>query len=212
MKKLLILFIIMLGISGCSNLNNTSIDNIINDTLNEKNNLSNQYRQGFSYYLPTNLSSIKSDGSNEVLSNGLEKYYLYVDLVSFYNATDIKYVVNNNAYYSKEFNYNDKNGYIEINVNNDKYLIEIIYNYAKIEVMVDKENINEAIAEALIVLSSTKYNKDVIDTLMSEDTLSYGEEKFTIFNDDVNDSNFLEYVQEYDNYEESEIPDYDLIN
>lgn len=37
-----------------------------------------------------------------------------------------------------------KFGYVEVNLlKNDKYLVEIMYNYAKIEVIVDKSNLNE---------------------------------------------------------------------
>jgi len=118
---------------------------------------------------------------------------------------------NENAYYFKEFNYDNKKGFVEINVNNEKYLIEIMYNYAKIELIVDKDDINEVVANSLVILSSIEFNKDIIENMMGEDILNYSEEKFSIFDNNTKDSNFLEYVQEYDTYK-SEIPDYDLIN
>jgi hypothetical protein len=49
--------------------------------------------------------------------------------------------------------------------------------------------------------------------MIGEDILNYSEEEFTIFDTTVKDSNFLEYVQEYDNYDsDTDVPDYDLIN
>ena len=78
--------------------------------------------------------------------------------------------------------------------------------------IVDKEFINEAVSNSLIVLSSIEYNKSIIDNLIGDNILSYSEEKFTIFDDKTRDSNFLEYVQEFDNYDSNDIPDYDLIN
>jgi hypothetical protein len=91
-----------------------------------------------------------------------------------------------------------------------------MYNYAKIEVIVDKDDINKAVTNSLIVLSTIKYNKDIIKNMMDEDILSFNEETFSIFNTNGKDSNFLEYVQEYGNYEgtddNDEVHDYDLVN
>ena len=64
-----------------------------------------------------------------------------------------------------------------------------------------------------------KWNLDIIVQQIAEyhiiDTWNQNEimeAKFTIFDDKPKDSNFLEYVQEFDNYDSREIPDYDLIN
>ncbi len=211
MKKIIIFIVFLLTLSGCTNLKKADINTIVKNITESKVKVSNEYRTGYKYYLPTNLKSEKALKMNEILSNGREKYYLYVDLVSFYYNNEITHVKNEKAYYSREFSYGNKKGFIDISVNNNKYLIEIMYNYAKIEVIVDKNNINEAVANSLIVLSSIDYNKDIIENMMGEDILNYSEEKFNIFEEaKVKDSNFLEYVQEYDNYK-SEIPDYDLI-
>ncbi len=212
MKKILIFIVFILTLSGCTNLKKADINTIIKDITESKIKLSNEYRTGYKYYLPSNLGVIKSTKMNEIISTGKEKYYLYVDLVGYYYNNNISYEKSSNAYFTKEFTYGDKSGFIEISVKNNKYLIEIIYNYAKIEVIVDKDNINEAVANSLIVLSSIDYNKEIIENMMGEDILNYSEEKFNIFEETkVKDSNFLEYVQEYDTYK-SEIPDYDLIN
>jgi hypothetical protein len=159
------------------------------------------------------MEVVKSTKLNEQLSDGNNNYYMYVDLVSYHNKIDYVFKKNDNSYYNKEFVIDKINGFLNISVKNDKYLIEIIYNYAKIEVMVDKASINDAVTNSIIVLSSIKYNDDIIENMMGEDILNEMEEKFTIFNEATGESNFLEYVQEYDNYNEgTEIPDYDLIN
>ena len=211
MKKIILFIGLLFILTGCKNLNKMNIDTIIKDITESKLKLSNEYRTGYKYYLPSNLNVESSSKMNEVLSTSNEKYYLYGDLIGFYYNKDINYSANSDAYYSKSFTYDNKNGFIEINVKNEKYLIEIMYNYAKIELIVDKNNINEAIANSLIILSSIEFNKDIIENMMGEDILNYTEEKFSIFDTDTKDSNFLEYVQEYDTYK-SEIPDYDLIN
>ena len=142
--------------------------------------------------------------------NGL-KYYMFVDIVSYYHKVENSYKIKDNAYMSKLINYDNKSGYIEINLKNDKYLIEIMYNYAKIEVIVNSNDIASAITNSLIILTSVNYNDDIIDNLLEEDVLNYSEETFNIFETNSNDSNFLKVVEEYDNYNEDEVPDYDLI-
>lgn len=211
MKKLIIFIVLLFILTGCTNLNETNIDTIIKNITESKIKITNEYRTGYKYYLPTNLNVIKSTKMNEIISSHNQKYYLYVDLVGYYYKKEITNENNPNAYYQKDFTYDNKKGFIEINVKNQKYLIEIMYNYAKIELIVDKSNINEAVANSLIILSSIEFNKNIIENMMGEDILNFSEEKFSIFDNNTKDSNFLEYIQEYDTYK-SEIPDYDLIN
>ena len=136
---------------------------------------------------------------------------MFVDIVSYYHKVENTYQIKDKAYYSSLINYNNKSGYVEVNVKNDKYLIEIMYNYAKIEVIVDSKDIASAITNSLIILSSVNYNDDIINNLLEEDVLNYSEETFNIFETNSNDSNFLKVVEEYDNYNKDEVPDYDLI-
>lgn len=212
MKKIILLIICLFIFTGCTNLKNDNLDNIVSEIQKSKIDIQNEYRTGYKYYLPSNMGSIKSTYINEIIKCQNTKYYMYIDLVSYYNKKKSNYVINQNAYYSKDISYDNKPGFIEINSKNEKYLIEIMYNYAKIEVMVDKDMINETIANALIVLSSIKYNDDIIENLMGENILNYSEETFTIFDKTANESDFLEVIQEYDKYNEPTIPDYDLIN
>ena len=151
---------------------------------------------------------------NEVISGDKLVYYLYVDVISYYNKTNRDYHKNNKAYYSDAFSYNDKNGYIEINLQqNGKYLIEIIYNYAKIEVMVDVDNIKKAMLNAISILRNISYNDSIIANLLEKDIFNYSDEDYNIFNTTSNDSNYLNYDNEYKETDESDmIYDTDLIN
>ena len=211
MKKLIILIVCFTLLCGCTKINNDNINNIINSVVSSDNDRANQYRNGYKFYLPNNLSIIKIDDKNNIFKENDIKYYMFVDIVSYYHKVENKYQVNEKAYYSSLINYNNKSGYVEVNVKNDKYLIEIMYNYAKIEVIVNSNDIASAITNSLIILTSVNYNDDIIDNLLEEDVLNYSEETFNIFETNSNDSNFLKVVEEYDNYNEDEVPDYDLI-
>lgn len=211
MKKLIILIVCFTLLCGCTKINNDNINDIINSVVSSDNDRANQYRNGYKFYLPNNFSTIKIDDKNNVFKENDIKYYMFVDIVSYYHKVENKYQVNEKAYYSSLINYNNKSGYVEVNVKNDKYLIEIMYNYAKIEVIVNSNDIASAITNSLIILTSVNYNDDIIDNLLEEDVLNYSEETFNIFETNSNDSNFLKVVEEYDNYNEDEVPDYDLI-
>lgn len=211
MKKLIILIVCFTLLCGCTKINNDNINNIINSVVSSDNDRANQYRNGYKFYLPNNLSTIKIDDKNNVFKENDIKYYMFVDIVSYYHKVENKYQVNEKPYYSSLINYNNKSGYVEVNVKNDKYLIEIMYNYAKIEVIVNSNDIASAITNSLIILTSVNYNDDIIDNLLEEDVLNYSEETFNIFETNSNDSNFLKVVEEYDNYNEDKVPDYDLI-
>ena len=211
MKKIIILILSITLLCGCTKIDNNNIEQIINKIISSKSNNANEYKNGYKFYLPSNLMIDKINERNIVFrENGL-KYYMFVDIVSYYHKVENSYKIKDNAYMSKLINYDNKSGYIEINLKNDKYLIEIMYNYAKIEVIVNSNDIASAITNSLIILTSVNYNDDIIDNLLEEDVLNYSEETFNIFETNSNDSNFLKVVEEYDNYNEDEVPDYDLI-
>ena len=212
MKKIILLTILLISLTGCVNINSTSIENLISTIKRSKLSLTNEYRNGFTYYLPVNMNVLSSDKANEVLTDGNYNYYLYADMISFYNKTSFDYKENKTSYKSLNLKDDKASGYLEINQKNDKYLIEIMYNYAKIEVMVDKDKINEAISNSLIVISSIKFNKDIIENMLGKNVLSFSEEEFNIFETNSSTSNFLEIEKEFDTYEGDDIPDYDLVN
>ena len=212
MKKIILLTILLISLTGCVNINSTSIENLVSTIKQSKLSLTNEYRNGFTYYLPVNMNVLSSDKANEVLTDGNYNYYLYADMISFYNKTSFDYKENKTSYKSLNLKDDKASGYLEINQKNDKYLIEIMYNYAKIEVMVDKDKINEAISNSLIVISSIKFNKDIIENMLGKHVLSFSEEEFNIFETNSNTSNFLEIEKEFGTYEGDDIPDYDLVN
>ena len=138
---------------GCTRVDNTSLDTLLNATLVDSTKLKNVYRAGYTYYVPKGMRVITHESSNEILEQENNIYYMYVDRVSYYKGIKKDYKINTSAYYSRGIEHNDLFGYVEIkNTTNNKYFIEIMYNYAKIEVIVDKEEDRYPVDESLVKL------------------------------------------------------------
>lgn len=211
MKKLFLLVAILFILTGCASVQSSSIEEILNSSMNSLVDVVNVNRKGYSYYLPRGLSIKSSHDYNEIISDQKYLYYLYVDIVSYNSEVTFSYNINDEAYYSASLSNNGEKGYIEINnYENDQYLIEIMYNYAKIEVIVDKYDLPKAISNSLIILSSVKYNSEILETIVGENILTSKEIEFNIFETKKTESNFLE-VEANNIYVEEE-NDPDLIN
>ena len=212
MKKFLVVLIAILVLSGCSNIQSKDYDTLISEVASSKYDIVNTYRTGYKYYAPGNMDISNILDYNETLEDSSHKYYFYVDVVSYYNRVIENYEVNPEAYYSKVINYQDKYGYIEINKwKNGKYLLEIMYNYAKIEVIVEESFLKEAVSNAMVILASVKYNNSVLENIVGENVLTSKEIEFNIFETKKSESNFLK-VSEEDIYEDNDtVKDPDLV-
>lgn len=211
-KSIVILFC-MLFLCGCQNVKNKDVESVI-AKLETNFKKTNTYRTGYKYYLPTGMKVKEYTLYNDVLNSNAGTFYLYVDLISYLNKVELKYEKSDLAYYSTALNLNDKYGYVEINLKeNDQYLIEIMFNYAKIEVMVDYDNINYALSQAVSILKSIEYNDYVIENLLGDNVLSYQEEVYNIFNTTSKDSIYLQAIAEDSaDIEPDKFQDTDLIN
>lgn len=216
MKKLIVLLSIMLFlVSGCSvrSLSTTDISKNIDIILSEESKLYNVYFEGYKYYLPKGINFINKDEYNALFTDRFHnKYYLYVDAISYYHHVENTYKVDKDAYYSKKLDYNKKTGYIEINKVKDKYFVEFVYNYSKVEVYVDRDSLIDAVNNICYVLQSIKFNEKVLESLIGENILNYKEETFNIFDSKSSDESILqfgEYVEEYDNGKDHQLPDED---
>ena len=211
MKKIIIMIGLLVLLTGCTNINKLSYEEIMNN-ISVNSSKRNIYRTGYSYYLPRGMQVADSTLYNEIIEDANNRYYLYVDVVSYDKKIEKEYQVNSNAIYSSKISFEDKFGFVEINLlKNDKYLVEIMYNYAKIEVIVDKSKCKEAMLSIINILKSVEYNDSIIANLMGDDILNFNEEEFNIFNTKGSESN---YITVDDNYKEEEekIFDPDLIN
>lgn len=189
MKKILLLCLLL---TGCSivRIDTSSIDTITDVVLSKNNSLYNQVGKGYKYYVPRGVSYINSNNNNDTLYSNGNYYYLYIDIVSYYKKIEKDYQINKDAYYSKIIDINNKKGYLEINQNNDLYFIEFMYNYAKIEALTTKEKINDIVLNASYILSTIKFNDNVIKIMLDEDFLA-SEEVYDIFNTKKETDDFL---------------------
>ncbi len=199
-KKSIIICLLVFILSGCTivRIDTTSIDNIVNVILSKDNTLYNRVGIGYKYYVPRGVTYIDSSESNDKLySNGVY-YYLYLDEVNYYYKNVLKFKPDKSKYYSKRINNNNNIGYLEITQKKDLYLIEFVYNYAKIEALVPKEEIENTVLNASYILSTIKYNHDVIKLSLDDNFLKNKEDKyeeFTTKKENNNDS-FLSYDED----------------
>lgn len=202
LKQLILTSLVILLLSGCSivYINSESIDDIISDTLSASNNLKTVSLEGYSYFLPQGVNLKRSNLLNSELYYNHEKIYLYVDLVSYYHNVANTYSENNNAYYSKKINIDNKSGYLEITELENTYFIEFMYNYSKMEAHVKKSDLNKTLTVMGHILNSVSFQDSLLDSLVGSGSLNYNEEKFNIFKANGNDnSNFLDVIEQYDN-------------
>ena len=115
MKKIVIIISMLFLITGCTNINKLKYSDIVNNisTSSPKNNI---YRTGYSYYLPRGMQVSDSTMYNEVIEDANSKYYLYVDVVSYEKKIEKDYHINDKAVYSSKISFEDKFGYVEINL------------------------------------------------------------------------------------------------
>ena len=197
MKKIIIVLLIFL-VTGCTavRIDTSSIYTITNVILSKDNNLFNRIGKGYKYYVPRGVNYIDNNDYNDKLYTNGDYYYLYIDTIRYYYNTSFDYKESSDAYYSKSLDINGKKGYLEINEMNGKYLVEFMYNYAKIEALVDYDHINEVVLNSSYILSTIKFNSNVIKLMLDTDYFTNKEEQYDIFTSKTTTNKFLEYKEE----------------
>lgn len=205
-RKYIFLILLMIIITGCTTLNQQGIDELLPTMLNRKNNLYNVVFDGYKYYVPHGMKlENKEEYNATLLDENNQTYYFYVDAISFYNKEKLTYHTSQDAYYSKELFYQNKEGYLEINQigKSDTYFIEYMYNYGKIETYTTKDKINESVIEASTILSSLRFNRTVLETIIGNKVLNYKEETYNVMKPkgNVSTESYLDYEEKYGTYE-----------
>ena len=199
MKKAIIMLLLLVFLTGCTvvRIDTKSIDNIVSVILSKENTLYNTIGQGYKYYIPRGVVYIDSNDFNEKLYCNGDYYYLYLDVIGYYHKKEFTYVENKDLYYSRSLDINGKKGYLEINKIDEKYyLVEFMYNYAKLEALVLEDSINDVVLNASYMLSTVKYNDKVIKLILDEDYFTSKEEQYDIFTSTGSSNSFeLEYEE-----------------
>lgn len=214
MKKIIFIFISILLLAGCTTVDfkNSEVDETIKTIIEKDVDLYNNIFDGYKFYIPRGMKILNKTNNNIKIMSNKDTYYLYVDLVSYYYNVKKTFEPSTTNYLSKELRFNDELGYIDITEINNKYFIEFMYNYAKIEAYVDKDNLNQSVMNMAYILSSIQYNRKVIETLIGENSLDYKEEKYDIFKSERENSTFVEYAEKYYNYDDKKDKDQDILD
>ena len=196
MKKIFLIGLVTLILTGCTivRIDTTSIDNILDVILSKENTLYNRVGRGYKYYVPRGVTYIDSTDSNDKLySNGIY-YYLYLDEINYYYKNALKYKEDDSKYYSRKIDNGKNIGYLEITKQDNLYLINFVYNYARIEALVPEEDINNTVLNCSYILSTIKYNSNIVKLSLEEDFLKNKEETYDEFRPKEKENNsFVNY-------------------
>ena len=218
MKRLIVLLsIVVVLMTGCSvyKLDNTNISKNIKILLSHDSKLHNVNYDGYRYYLPKGVSFVNKDSYNALLKDmNNNRYYMYVDVISYYHKKENDYEISDDSHYSQRLDFNKKTGYVQIDEIDDKYFIQFVYNYVKIEAYVTKRDLTDSITNICYILRSVRFNDSVIESLIGENALDYQEEDFSLFKADSSKESYMEVIKrnesdEYNKYLEDEKIDID---
>jgi len=196
MKKILLPLLIILLLTGCSKIDNDTGEykNIIESILINGNHNVNTASVGYKYYIPIGVNLVYDGNLNKEFKIKNNKVMLYVDIVSYYYKNNLNYEEeNNNQYYFSKFN----DGYISIVENENNYYLKIIYNYAKIEAYVDKNDLIDIISYSTIILNSITYNDNLISNFIEKGETFGNEIAYELKKPDNSESKFSQYLEEY---------------
>ena len=203
MKKYLCLTLLIIFFCGCSitMVKDESFESIIDTVLYKDTDLFNVSFEGYKFYLPRGVSvSLKKQYNLEIKDKN-NYYYLYVDTIAYYYKTKVEHKEDKEIFYSKNLEHNGNFGYIDITKVDGKYFLEIMYNYAKIEAYILEEDLYDSFFNMCYILSTIDYYDSAISYKLSNKDLVTASEEFNIFQSKKDSDNFLEYVEEFDNYD-----------
>ena len=210
MKKLFIIPLILILCTGCLRVDNIENKDVIVDEIVSKKKTPNTMAMGYEYYLPIGVQKIYDKNYNQKFKCDDSFLYLYVDVVGYYYKNELNFngEINQNDFYYKKLNNENKTGYIKISKEEDNlYYIKMIYNYAKIEAYTKEKDVNKILFNGLIILSSIDYNDNIVGKIF-EDNYHLGVEKeYKINKPDDARSKFSEYLSEYAQSEDLPIED-----
>lgn len=195
-KKWMLLFLLLLLV-GCTKNNDydKDYDKLVYDVLDNCSNRTNESSTGFRYYLPIGVSVVEDLDYNLKLKTDNNNMYLFVDVVSYYykKALNYNYSYGDDAVFSK-ISYQGNEGFILVVREKTQIYLEIIYNYAKIELYTSDADLNNMIAKSLIILSSIDYNDTIIEKYINQGYFASYEKVYNLRQPENAESNFLDVL------------------
>jgi hypothetical protein len=149
---------------------------------------------------------------NLKINDDENSYYLYVDTIAYHYKTNNTFTINNKNFFSEILENGNLSGYIDIEEDEDRYFVVLMYNYAKIESYVPKDYLNDALTNMSYVLSTINFNDKVIEEYVGNKGTVSQEESFDIFDSKKESDSFLKYEEEYGTYKEPIIIDDDVVD
>ena len=199
MKKLIVLLsIVVVLFTGCSVVKTEyqDIEENIDSLMSKKTVLYNVFYDGYKYYLPKGVRFLNRDEYNAILKDKMNnRYYLYVDVISYYHKIENNYEEKKNVYFSKKIVNNKKTGYLQIEEIDSKYFIQFVYNYVKMEAYVEKVDLRDTLVNMCSILRTVRFNNAILESLIGENILDYKEEDYTLFKADSSKEDFLDVVE-----------------
>ena len=205
MRKYLIILIVSLTfITGCAikKVETDSIKKIFDTVLYREQKLSNTFMEGYKFYLPKGVTIVDKKDYNLKIKDNKAYYYLYVDTIAYHYKTNNSFTTNSSKFYSEKLKNCDFEGYIDIEEND----------YAKIEAYVPKDYLNNALMNMSYILSTIKFNDEVINKYIGSKGSVSQEEDFNIFDSKKENDSFLTYEKEYGTYKEPIIIDDNIVD
>ena len=180
--------------------------NLVNNVLQSNNKIVNKPGVGYKYYLPIGVNLVYNKDNNQKFNISGETLYLYVDVVSYHYQNKLNLIDNpSDYYYYSDINYNNNQGYIVVNKQEDTYFVKMVYNYAKIETYCHDFDIDKIITYGMIILDSITYNDTLISTMLSDSDTFTSDISYELDKPDDATSKFSQYLQEYVVEEETPI-------
>lgn len=206
MKKTILLLMMIVLLTGCTvkSLDNISYKSVATDIIDLNVKYYNTIGNGYKYFKPKGVVRTYSKNYNDVLKRENINYYLYVDVVSYYYKEKQSYKKDNSVFYYDNLSKNGKQGYITVKkTDNKNMLVTLYYNYSKIQSSVTKDDLKQVILDMSYIVSSMNFNDSLLKKMYEKGELSSKDEVFKLFDNKNKEGNFLEYIMEYDKYDET---------
>ena len=207
MKKKILLVLFLMLLTGCvrTDINNGDYKDLVSQVINNKTNGTNEVANGYRFYVPKGVRLIENDSNNQIFMGMGTKIYMYVDITSYYYKNSLNYNDIEDSYYSSKVSSGDKTGFIKITkTDDDKFYVEIVYNYAKVEVYTDQYNLIDIITLSSILLNNISYNDNIIENLLDDNHNSGSDITYNIDKPEDASSDFTQYLNEYITEEEAD--------